>query len=253
MTRARVVALPQQAAGRLGPAQGVDVAQAAAPLLQVGLEQEGHLAGLVVAGPHPGGQVGQPALGPLLPLLEGLAGQLLGEALVAGEVAHLQQRGGGVEVVGGQRQGLPHRAHGVAELQALVPDRVPEAVGEGADVRAAAVQEQHVDVGVEAELGPPVAADGDQRHVLEADLVPHLGEQLDQPGVDEVAVGPAQVPSDQRRVCRQLGPGAVSSISGRADGDDPEARPSCAPRSASHRLRIRAARATDPRWPIGGA
>ena len=55
--RARVVALPQQAAGRLGPAQGVHVAQAAAALLQVGLEQEGHLAGRVVALAHPARQL----------------------------------------------------------------------------------------------------------------------------------------------------------------------------------------------------
>ena len=164
----RVVALPQQAAGRLRPAQRVHVAQAAPAFLEVGFEEEGHLAGLLVTGPHPAGQVGQPALGPLLPLLDGLAGQLLGEALVAGEVAHLQERGGGVEVVGGQRQGFAHGPNGVAELQALVPDRVPEGVGEGADVGAAPVQEQDVDVGVEAELGPAVAADGDERHVLEA-------------------------------------------------------------------------------------
>ncbi len=44
-----VVAGEEDAPGQLGPMQGVDVAQAAPPLLEVGLEEEGHLAGLVVA------------------------------------------------------------------------------------------------------------------------------------------------------------------------------------------------------------
>ena len=50
-----VVALPQQAPGRLGPAEGVDVAEAAATLLEVGLEEERDLAGRLVALRAPGG------------------------------------------------------------------------------------------------------------------------------------------------------------------------------------------------------
>ena len=104
-----VVALPEEAAGRLGPVQGVDVAQPAAALLEVGLEQEGHLAGRLVAAAHPAGELVEPALGPLLPLLERPAGEVVGEVRVAGEVADLQQRGGRVEVVGRQGQRLARR------------------------------------------------------------------------------------------------------------------------------------------------
>ena len=50
----------------------------------------------------------------------------------------------------GQR--LLDRAHGVAELQARVPDRVPEPVGQGADVLAALVEQQDVDVGLQGQL-----------------------------------------------------------------------------------------------------
>jgi hypothetical protein len=203
----RVVALPQQAPGRLGPPQGMDVAQAAATLLQVGLEEEGHLTGLLVAGPHPRRQLAQPPLRPLLPLAQGLGGQVLGEALVAGQVPDLQERRGRVEVVGGEGEGLAHRAHGVAELHALVPDRVPEPVGQGADVGPPGVEEQHVDVGLEAQLRPPVAADGDEGHVPAPVALPHRGEELGQPGVDEVAVGPAQIPPDERGVLGQRGAG----------------------------------------------
>ena len=50
----RVVALEHDRLGQLGPADGVHVAQPAAALLEVGLEQEGHLAGLGLAGSRPG-------------------------------------------------------------------------------------------------------------------------------------------------------------------------------------------------------
>ena len=48
-----VVALPQEAAGRLGPAEGVHVAEPAAALLEVGLEEERHLARRLVAARAP--------------------------------------------------------------------------------------------------------------------------------------------------------------------------------------------------------
>ena len=44
-----VVALEHDRLGQLGPADGVHVAQAAPALLEVGFEQEGHLAGLGLA------------------------------------------------------------------------------------------------------------------------------------------------------------------------------------------------------------
>ena len=55
-----VVALEEDAPGRLGPVQGVDVAQPAPALLEVGLEEERHLARLLVAFGHRPAEGGQP-------------------------------------------------------------------------------------------------------------------------------------------------------------------------------------------------
>ena len=76
----------------------------------------------------------------------------------------------------------------------------------GADVGAAGVQQHDVDVGLEAELGPAVAADRDQGDVAGAALGLGAGEELGEPAVDEVAVGPAQRPPDERAVALQRRP-----------------------------------------------
>ena len=55
-------------------------------------------------------------------------GQLLGERDVARQVAGDEERGGRVEVGRREGQRLLDRAHRVAQLQAGVPDRVPEAL-----------------------------------------------------------------------------------------------------------------------------
>ena len=94
-----LVALGQQVVGgQRRPRQGVDVAEPSPPLLQVGLEQEGHLAvlrvALVDAAPDPV----QPRAGPLPPLRPGAVGQAGRQRRVPGDVADGQQRGRGVEV-----------------------------------------------------------------------------------------------------------------------------------------------------------
>jgi hypothetical protein len=52
----------------------------------------------------------------------------------------------------------------VVEVQAEVPDGVPEPVGEGGDRLgvAAVVQQEQVEVAARGQLTPSVAADGDQ-------------------------------------------------------------------------------------------
>ncbi len=202
-----VVVVPQDRAGGLGPGQGVDVTHAAPALLEVGLQQERHLAGPQVALTDPGGQGGQPALGPLVPLELGPAGQLVGQRPVAGQVAGLEQAGRRVEVVGRQGQRLLRGAHGVAELQPGVPDRVPEAVGQLADVGPAAVQQQHVDVRLERQLAPAVAAHGHQGDAPGLSALDGHREQLVQPAVDLAGPHLAQIAADQRVVRGELRPG----------------------------------------------
>ena len=187
-----VVAGVEDGLHQLGPVQGVHVPQATAALLQVRLEQEGHLTGLGVAGDHALAQLGEPLLGPLAPLGEGPLPHLLGELRVAGEVADLEERRGGVEVVGGEAEGLLRGAHGVTQLHPLVPDRVPEPVGDRADRRGPpVVQEQQVEVAVRGQLAtpvPPGGGEGDARRPGGGEV-----EEADQPTVDQVAQGPAPV------------------------------------------------------------
>ena len=156
------VAVEEGGLGLLGPADGVDVAQAAAAVLEVGLEEEGHLAGLGVAVGDALVQLAQPPPAALLPERQALLGELVGQGGVTGDVAHAQHRRGRVEVVGGEAQGLLDRAHGVAELQVLVPDRVPDALGEALDLDPGVVEEVDVDVAARGQLGAPVAAHGDE-------------------------------------------------------------------------------------------
>jgi hypothetical protein len=141
-----VVTGQQRHLGRLGPTDGVHVAQAPPPVLQVGLEQEGDLARVAVPLLHPDIEGGQPPLRALAPQRQALVGQVGREGLVTDDVPGRQDGGGGVEVVGSQRQRLLHGAHGVTELQALVPDRVPEGLGQRRHVDAGLVQQVEVDV-----------------------------------------------------------------------------------------------------------
>ena len=50
-------------------------------------------------------------------------------------------------------------------MDALVPDRVPDGVGDLGDVPVAVVDEHHVEVAVGAEGAPAVAAHGDEGQV----------------------------------------------------------------------------------------
>ena len=148
------VALEEQDLGLLGPAEGVDVAQAAAALLEVGLEQEGHLAGAVVAVLHRSGQLRRGAASPASATDPGARGSSALRAVSPAMWRTDEERRGGVEVVLGEAEGLLDGADGVAELQALVPDRVPEPLGDPGDVGSPVVQQQHVDVGERGELAP---------------------------------------------------------------------------------------------------
>ena len=66
-----------------------------------------------------------------------------------------------------------------------------------ADVAPAGVEEHHVDVRLEAELGPAIAADGDERDPAAAELRLCVRDNLREPAIHEVAVGPAEGPTDQ--------------------------------------------------------
>ena len=78
-----------------------------------------------------------------------------------------------LEVLAGGLAGLGGGAYGVVEGEPQVPDRVPDAVGEGGDgagVRAAVVQQEQVEVAARGEFAAPVAADGDERRAPDPGL-----------------------------------------------------------------------------------
>ena len=147
-----VVCLEQDVAGGLGPVQRVDVAQPSPAVLEVGLEEEGNLAGALVPIGNPESKVVEPALRALLPLRQCPGSKVVSEGLVAREVAHVEQRRCCVEVAARQRERLANGTHAVAQLQPGVPDRIPEPIGHVRDVTAVVVQQHDVDVAVRTQL-----------------------------------------------------------------------------------------------------
>ena len=151
------------------PEQGVEVAQAALALLDVGLD---HVA------------AGTGADVPLVPFLE-LSGNELGtgaphhlisepaeqvprQVLVAGQVPGLKYGGADREVLAGEPQALVHGARGVADLEAQIPQRIEHELDHALGVRRLLVrpQEQEIDVGEGCQGPAPVAANGHQGQTL---------------------------------------------------------------------------------------
>ena len=200
--QARSVELEQHPVGSLGPPQRMNVTEAAAALLQVGLDLEGHLPGLVVSLRHPLAELGKPVAGMALPRGAGAVRQAGRQPCITGDVAGSQQRGGGVEVARGQAQRLLRRRDAVAEVQALLPDRVPDGIGDRRHVGMCLVEEHDVDVAARGKLGAPVAPD---RHERQPGRLAERGllEELREPGVDEVRVRPAPGRSRRRGVGQQ--------------------------------------------------
>src|SRR5690606_12095461 len=145
------------------PTEGMDVAQTAAALLEVGFEHERDLAGAGVALVDRPGELEESASRPPLPAFEGTGAQPFGERGVACEVATIEQRGRGVELVVGEPDRLVDGAHRMTELLSGVPDRVPDALGDLCRVDAWVVEEQHVEVALRTQLASAVATNRDER------------------------------------------------------------------------------------------
>ena len=154
----------EHAVSSLGPLQRVDVTHPAASLLQIRLEEEGDLPGGSVTGVDLSPELVEPSPSVDSPLLLSALRQLCRDALVTADEATAQECGRGGEVVSGEAHRLAHRAHAVTELQPLIPDRVPDPVGDVIDVDPLVVHQHEVDVARRAQLRSSVAADGDQRH-----------------------------------------------------------------------------------------
>ena len=181
------VALDDEIPGPGQPTEAVEIPQASLRVLQVGLEQERHLAvGWRAARAGASRSAGRFFLALAFHPASARKRQRLGELGVSRHVTGVEQPGRGLEVVGGQRNRLVHRAYRVAELQPCVPDRVEELMCGRLGIDRRIVQEHEIQVALHAQLTPPVAPDGHERESaavqvrLPSSTLPDGGE----PGVD---------------------------------------------------------------------
>ncbi len=173
-------------------AQGGGVAQSAAGLLEIGLQEELELA--LALGPLAAELVqgGQPLGGLVPPVGEDRGAQGGDEAEVPGDGSCVEQAELDLEVLAGGLAGFGGGAYGVVEGEAQVPDGVPNAVGEGRDgcgVGGAVVQEQEVEVAARGEFAAAVAADGDEGGAPDSRVLGCRGEEAGQPRVGERGEG----------------------------------------------------------------
>ena len=122
--------------------------------------------------------------------------QLVDERAGSCDRAHRQERRRHIEVVTGQGEGLVNRAYRMADLEATIPDRIPQRRREVIDI--AFVQQQQIEIAVRAEVAAPITAGRDKgRSVITGGKV---GPQDLQPTVDPSGVGLAPPTALQGRL-----------------------------------------------------
>src|SRR5207302_7346148 len=87
------------------------------------------------------------------------------------------------------------RSDAVVEMEAGVPHRVPQRLGHAGDGCPPVVQEHEVEVARRAQLGPAVAADGEQGDAVAVPTVEGNGEYCTDPLVHRLGVGAGERPS----------------------------------------------------------
>jgi hypothetical protein len=151
------------------PEQRVQVAQAALAVLDVRLDQVARLSDAAVA-LLALGQLGGDELraAALHHRLVELRHQLVVELAVAEQETRLEQRGADRHVGLGLADALAHRARGMADLEAEVPQAIEDRFRHRLAPRRLLVgqQEQEIDVGARRQQPAPVAAGRHDRHAL---------------------------------------------------------------------------------------
>ncbi len=180
--------------GGPSPLERLHVAQATVPQLDVGPEGEGDLAVLVMQAPHPLGQAERVGDGIGAPLLGGGLRETATELFITDQVADVEERGGGIEIVARQLQQAFGNIDSLAELEALVPDRIPDTLDDVRRVDVGSVHEHQVEVALGGHGTTSVAADRGQCHPVFA--VEITGEVPD-PGVEPIGVGPGELVAEQ--------------------------------------------------------
>ena len=178
------------------------------PSLRSGSSSVRDLAGLVLALEDPRLQLVEPALAVLRQFATPGVDHLGRQLRVAGDQAGGEQRRRRVEVVLARSSWSSSGAHGVAELRAGVPQRVPDRRRERLDAtRRRVVDEQQVEVAVRRQLAAPVAADREQRHPWRPRMFVACGVVQSATSHASVAAESARHSSRPPSACRRSGPG----------------------------------------------
>ena len=181
----------ERCVGREG-SQHAEVAQAAVALLEIGLEQERDVAGLGAALGHllleqwevPGAQA-------VAPGGSGFFEQRLGHSGFAPHHPAVKQSECHPHVLGRNAEHLGGATNGVVEVHTLVPDRVPDGVGNLPDLPVAVVDQHHIEVAVGAQGGSAVTADCHEGQVPRGVARGPFG-QAGEPGIGLGGVTPAE-------------------------------------------------------------
>ena len=135
----------------------------------------------------------------------GLLEERFGHPRLAPDHACIEQAQGDPGVLGRGGQHLLGAPDRVVELDALVPHRVPDAVGDGFDVPVTGVDQDHVQVAVGAQRSPPVAAHGQEGQVA-LGVLGRLVRQLREPGVGLGGVAAAEFLAPEPRLLEEPAP-----------------------------------------------
>ncbi len=134
--------------------------------LQVRFEQEGDVAGGVAPALHLDLEQRE-VLGPEAgaPRLLGLGEERVRHLRLAPDHAPVEQSQRDPGVLSGGGKHLGGATDRMVQVHAFIPDRIPDAVGDGLDVPVAVVDEDDVEVAVGAQRATAVPAHGDEGHV----------------------------------------------------------------------------------------
>ncbi len=90
----------------------------------------------------------------------------------------------------------------MVEVDSLVPDGVPDGVGDLGDIPVTVVDQHHIEVAVGTERAPPIAAHGNEGEVP-AGVASSLFGQAREPGVGLGRIAPAEFLAPEPRLGQQ--------------------------------------------------
>ena len=196
--------LPQARRAGAERLEDVDVPKATMGLLEVGFEEEGDIALLEVALGHlllEGREELRGELG--LPQAPDLLDHGHGHLLISPDDPGIEEAERDAKIRLGDPEDLLGATYRVVDLDPLVPQRVPERLGDLLDVASSIVDEQQVEVGVRAELSSSVAPDGHEGDPLRRSACGGRS-MIGQACIGEVGERPTELRPSEPRLLEKL-------------------------------------------------